>query len=116
MIDTDIIVSLDYRKTRSVEQLICWAEKAFNLPAEPGESIEVFTDRLYHHIGKGTVAYTVVEHNVGACNSAIKKLLPRRMLAGKLLLFLASPMTTASILRFQKHPKMIANGGARGSA
>jgi hypothetical protein len=46
MIETDIIVSLDYRITRSVEQLIRWAEKAFNLPAEPGESIEVFTYRL----------------------------------------------------------------------
>ena len=33
MIETDIIVNLDYRKTRSVEQLICWGEKAFSLPA-----------------------------------------------------------------------------------
>ena len=75
MIETDIIVNLDYRKTRSVEQLICWGEKAFNLPAEPGESIEAFTYRLYHHIGKGSVAYTVVEHNIGACTSALKNII-----------------------------------------
>ena len=72
MVDTDIIVSLDYRITRSVEQLIRWAKKAFNLPAEPGESIEVFTYRLYHHIGKGSVGYTVIEHNIGDCSSSIK--------------------------------------------
>jgi hypothetical protein len=73
MIESIATVSLDYRDVRSVEQLILWAEEAFALPAEAcGETnIDYFTDRLYHHIGKGSIGYTVVEHHANSRSSAL---------------------------------------------
>jgi hypothetical protein len=72
VIDSTATVNLDYRKIRSAEQLIRWAEETFALPAGNGESVERFADRLYHHIGKGTIGYTIVEHNTGARTPALE--------------------------------------------
>ena len=73
LIENTAIVNLDYRDIRSIEQLVSWAEEAFSLPAEArGETnIDRFTDRLYHHIGRGSTGYTVVEHHVAFRSSAL---------------------------------------------
>ncbi|WP_456953398.1 hypothetical protein [Lysobacter sp. HA35] len=77
MIGNVATVDLDYRRVRDVPSLIRWAEEAFALPPDSrGESnISRFSDVLFHHIGRGTTAYTVVEHNIGSCTTELKQVI-----------------------------------------